>query len=168
MTSSSSIIIFHYFRLLSSLLGPNSLPVRLIGSYRCWFVYMREKYCWLIYMNNAHVRGRRTLRQSNAETHLSRDRTILKNSIQTHTRSNVHKTTLTLAHIDPQNITPTTSTLVATMHSNTYTWFALGSNECPSAHGSRHPIQHRGVKRSRHLIRPAATAPCGKERNLAP
>ena len=32
-------------------------PVRLAGSYRCWFVYVREKYCWLVHVNNIHVRG---------------------------------------------------------------------------------------------------------------
>ena len=31
-------------------------PVRLAGSYRCWFVYMREKYCWLVRWNSVHMR----------------------------------------------------------------------------------------------------------------
>ena len=26
----------------------NNQPVRLAGSYRCWFVYVREKYYWLV------------------------------------------------------------------------------------------------------------------------
>jgi len=32
-------------------------PDRLAGLYRCWFVYVREKYCWLIHMDSVHVRG---------------------------------------------------------------------------------------------------------------
>ena len=32
-------------------------PVRLADSYRCWFVYVREKYCWLVLINSAFVRG---------------------------------------------------------------------------------------------------------------
>ena len=32
-------------------------PVRLADSYRCWFVYVREKYCWLVRVNSSHVRG---------------------------------------------------------------------------------------------------------------
>jgi len=35
----------------------NIQSVRLTSSYRCWFVYVREKYCWLIRMNSAHVKG---------------------------------------------------------------------------------------------------------------
>ena len=31
-------------------------PVRLAGLYRCWFVYVREKYCWLVRMNSIYVR----------------------------------------------------------------------------------------------------------------
>jgi len=29
----------------------------LAGLYRCWFVYVREKYCWLVHMDSVHVRG---------------------------------------------------------------------------------------------------------------
>ena len=32
-------------------------PVRLASSYRCWFVYVREKYCWLVRVNNIFLRG---------------------------------------------------------------------------------------------------------------
>ena len=32
-------------------------PVWLADSYRCWFVYVREKYCWLVQMNSVFVRG---------------------------------------------------------------------------------------------------------------
>ena len=32
-------------------------PVWLAGSYCCWFVYVREKYCWLVRVNSNHVRG---------------------------------------------------------------------------------------------------------------
>jgi len=35
----------------------NTQPVQLAGSYRCWFVYVREKYCWLVRVNSSHVRG---------------------------------------------------------------------------------------------------------------
>ena len=38
-------------------LNANLQPVRLAVSYRCWFVYVREKYCWLVQVNSTHVRG---------------------------------------------------------------------------------------------------------------
>jgi len=31
--------------------------VRLAGSYRCWFVYVREWYCWLVRCYSSHGRG---------------------------------------------------------------------------------------------------------------
>ena len=34
----------------------SSQPIQLAGLYRCWFVYMREKYCWLVQMNSVFVR----------------------------------------------------------------------------------------------------------------
>ena len=38
-------------------IGPTGMqPVRLAGSYRCWFVYVREKYCWLVRINSIYVR----------------------------------------------------------------------------------------------------------------
>jgi len=38
-------------------LNANLQPVRLAVSYRCWFVYVREKYCWLVQVNSTYVRG---------------------------------------------------------------------------------------------------------------
>jgi len=56
-TVSKSIGLCSDLILVLILVHSNIQPVRLAGSYRCWLVYVREKYCWLIRVNNIYVRG---------------------------------------------------------------------------------------------------------------
>jgi len=44
-------------------------PVRLVGSYCCWFIYMKEKYYWLIQMNSIFVRGLASLAPASQPSH---------------------------------------------------------------------------------------------------